>query len=512
MTVTFFIRPDNKRQSSLFWSPAVTWHGLWRLGCVAVLVGGLATGQALAQSDDTSAGDTSTGDTSTGDTSADDTSADDTSAGDTSAGDTSAADDQQAPAPNPGLSLLDSVDMALATSPLIKQRKTELLATKDTVLSRRLSRLPSFSLSYEFGRNATEYRYDDPASTDRQATYTTSSTTGQATLPLYSGGLLSAQQAESEAAVTQAELALVSTERGIVNAVVSSYYAVLRAQETLALSSVQLETMYDLRAKLIENAQLDPGQSFLIFRADNRAALIEEEVAANRASLDQARVRLQTLTGVSIGKVALPRTPALETLPQTLEDALAAGRANSPRIDLAAASIDEAKAARRVQRAAGRPTLSLNARVISSSDTGGTENQTEDAFLGLSVAYSLNLNGYADNRAAAKRVVTAELQLAGARGQLDELITVAWHEYRSRITRFQALERFLDANAQELQVYYAQFESNQRTLIDLVNINHEVYLARTRVLGGQIERDLAVYALLNALGQTDEALRALGTN
>ena len=395
---------------------------------------------------------------------------------------------------------------ALANDPALASRRHELQANSSALSATRTNRLPRVSITGEVGKSPIDYQYDDESVTDRRENLITTTFTFEGTLSVFSSGLVTNRIQQSQLTLMQSQLVLSSTQESVVHNVIQAYYEVLRSQESLALASSQLQVMYELRARVVENARVDSGQSFQIFRADNRAALTEEEVATQRAAFDQAKARFAAAVGIEPSRVSLPPVPPLQALPGTLEEALEIGRSNSLRLGLGRIQIESSKIGRKIIRSSLGPSVDVVGRRSRSTNAGGTEGTTDNDFRGVTFSLNLSATPALDMRGAAQQIKSAESQYDLTERQVDQNITVAWHEYRSRITRFQAQEKFLDATAQELEVYKKQFENNQRTLIDLVNINHETYNARLRILQGQIDRDLALYGLLNAIGQLESTL------
>ncbi len=351
---------------------------------------------------------------------------------------------------------------------------------------------------------------DDTGNPDVETEETLRETDATLTLrqDLWSGGGVLAQHRAAYQGFQAARWQFESRKNQLARNIVIAYYDVIRYQGLVRLSLNQLNQLYELRQALVRKIASDPGIRTRKNRADNRVALAEEEVANNRLALVTARARLETLAGPLPGRLEVPEPLSEAQNPtQTFDEVRVAVLRNHPDIRAARARERQGSYEVDVARAAYAPTLFLDATREFNDETDpdfpmNDQTVTEDS-IGLNLTWNLRPGGTvgANKRAARARLRAAEQQTLQIERLTLERLGNAWETYQGFVVRFQALERFLMANLNELAAARRENQAGQRSLVELMNLYYEVYLGRVRVLQAQLDRDRASYLLFAARGE-----------
>ena len=84
--------------------------------------------------------------------------------------------------------------------------------------------------------------------------------------------------------------------------------------------------------------------------------------------------------------------------------------------------------------------------------------------------------------------------------QLEETVRLAWAAYQATGAQLPLLERQVAAALATRDAYEKHFNIGQRTLLDLLNSENEVFQARQSVVEARADHLLAQYRLLEAMG------------
>ena len=85
--------------------------------------------------------------------------------------------------------------------------------------------------------------------------------------------------------------------------------------------------------------------------------------------------------------------------------------------------------------------------------------------------------------------------------QLEETVQLAWAAYQVTNAQLPLLERQVEAALATRDAYAKQFNIGQRTLLDLLNSENEVFQARQSVVSTRADNLFAQYRLLEAMGE-----------
>lgn len=328
------------------------------------------------------------------------------------------------------------------------------------------------------------------------------------TQPIFAGGNLfnlssrSSGKAQSQVGFYN----LKSTINAISLQATEAYLELERAQLSFAVSRINITKIASLFSKIREQTEIDPGQGFLLFRAQNRLSLAREEFINNERALLVARVRMAYILGRETGQLPangyrLPKLQAVRA--EAVETALN----QHPDVRAAGFTVRRSRADARIASGGLFPQINLVHEQRSAENTGGSVGELSETFTGLNASYPISLGGAEINRSrsARHRLSSAIQQQFDTERRVKELVQISWEGYRLFEKRLATLERFFSATKSERDAYNEQFEAGQRTLIELLNIEFEAFLANSRLLQASYDRSISAYRLLAAMGElTDE--------
>ena len=290
---------------------------------------------------------------------------------------------------------------------------------------------------------------------------------------------------------------------------IRAYLEVQTAIEQRKYAEKNLEDTRRLFRRVSARARVDPGQRYLLNRAQTRLSLGEEDLSKTRQLEAARRSRLARLIGQSFGSLEV--VPELEGLPGSVEDSLALARESNP--SLLAARSDVKRSVRASAGAWGSliPEVNLNYNYRNARNQSGFNRTIEEHSVSIGGVYEFS-SGFTrvfDALGERQRLKAARHLRMDAEHRIEEDVNNAWVEIsESRRIHGQALQ-FLKATEREKNAYQRQFSAGQRNLLDLLNIQNEFFAAQQRELNSRVAKEVARYRMLATVGELVERFGGL---
>ncbi|HMK78522.1 MAG TPA: TolC family outer membrane protein [Xanthobacteraceae bacterium] len=235
---------------------------------------------------------------------------------------------------------------------------------------------------------------------------------------------------------------------------------------------------------------------------------VRERVAAAEAaraefvqSLENARAAYRKAVGLEPYNVRPPGR--LRGLPETRDAALAVALQYNPTIRAAQADADAAKYAFHGTTGGFLPNVSLEARTLRGADAdmiyGYRTEQSGKVVLSWDL-FNGGQNGW-KREAAAERYTEAAMAHAKLQRAAFESLDKAWAARTITADRVAALLRQVDADRKAITAYEKEYELGQRSLIDLLNAENQLYVGLVSLESARGVAVFADYQLLAAMGQ-----------
>jgi adhesin transport system outer membrane protein len=79
-------------------------------------------------------------------------------------------------------------------------------------------------------------------------------------------------------------------------------------------------------------------------------------------------------------------------------------------------------------------------------------------------------------------------------------VEIAWNAYESSNKRTGFLQKYVDSTVKTRNAYEQQFRIGERTLLDLLNTENEIFSAHSENIKNQYENVLAKYRVIDSMG------------
>jgi outer membrane protein, adhesin transport system len=235
--------------------------------------------------------------------------------------------------------------------------------------------------------------------------------------------------------------------------------------------------------------------------ARERVAATEAVLADFRQSLDLARAKYRKTVGLEPFNLRAPGR--LGGMPASKDDSLAVALRFNPTIQAAQSDVDAARYGFHSTAGAFVPNVSLELRAAKSHDADSYVGNREETSGKVVVSWDIFRGGQDSwkRAGAAERYTEQTMKHARLQREAFEALDKAWAARTITAERVAALRRQVAADRRAISAYTKEYELGQRSLIDLLNSENQLFNALVSL---ESTRDVAVFAdyqLLAAMGQ-----------
>jgi len=287
---------------------------------------------------------------------------------------------------------------------------------------------------------------------------------------------------------------------------VEVYLDVIKTRKLVQLATSNLENHQQTYDRIVKRGESGVGSKADVQQAMGRLALAKTNLLAEQSRQQDALAAYISVVGDTPDSLEEPVIHE-EYLPSSLEESLATALDNHPRLKSAKADVEAARRQYDAAKSLFYPRVHLEISGSNNENLDGIPGENNDAQAMIRGRY--NFTGGKD--IARRQETVYQLQQAReirnrTHRQVTESMKLSWHAYETAKGQLQYLKTHVDASHQALLAYRKQFNIGQRTLIDLLDQENEVFRANINYVTGQ--RDLA-FASYRILAGTGELLWAL---
>lgn len=284
--------------------------------------------------------------------------------------------------------------------------------------------------------------------------------------------------------------------------IAESYLEVLRQRELLQIAQ-QNAAEHESMMSQIQQAE-SAGRTTLgdTSQAQARLAAARAEVSNVMQALRNAESRYQTAAGVKADILVMPANPAANVgtnVDEAVEHALAEG----PTLKIYEADIQVAQDEYTQSGQTFYPQVDLQLNAQTGNDNSGIEGSDHN-YSAMAVA-NWNLYRGGIDTALRREMIYRTAQAKETRAQqgrvVENDVRQTWAAMVAAGERAQTFAAQSEANTQVVQAYKDQFDLDRRTLLDVLDSQNELFVARSNAINAQYLQMLAAYRLLALQGK-----------
>lgn len=392
--------------------------------------------------------------------------------------------------------LEEALARAYETNPTLLARRAQLRAVDEGVSQALSGWRPTVSVSGDISR---QQSYNNTRSSPTTRYLTPYGGSLDITQPLYNATTgPSVDRAENQVRAERA--ALLSAQQQVLQSVIDAYLAVLRDQAIVELNvnnervlQRQLDATSD-RFRVGEVTRTDVSQ------AEARLAQATADRVQAEGNLAASRAVYRTVVGDYPTNLVVP--PPLHDIPVTSAEATSLAASQNP--DVLAAEYTVAAARDNVRAIEGElwPELNLRGSVSADEHSSGDDTHANAATITAELSVPLYTAGSvaARVRAARHTAVQRREQLDEARRDAQETATRAWELLTTARASLRALDSQIKASSIALEGVQKEALVGSRTVLDVLNAEQELLLARVNQVVARRDEVAASYQLKAAVG------------
>lgn len=401
-------------------------------------------------------------------------------------------------------SLKEAVDQTVKSNPDVLIDVQQRLAQEHEVTQAKAGYYPKVDLALGAGRQGSENISTQPDSKTlwrREASLTLSQM-------LFDGYAVKNEVERNEAKLEAAAHKVSATSEQIGLRAVEVYLDVLRKQELLALTQDNLSAHEKTFEQIKLRSDSGIGRKADLEQAQARLSLAQSNLSSSQANLRESEINYLRVVGNMPGKLDQPVEVSCDLFPVTLENTIDTAYANHPALRSAIAEYDSALAQERASDAPFKPRLEADLETSRNRNMDGVEFKDNDAYAMLRMQYNL-YHGGADQARVKETKYLSEVSRATierTKRQIEEDTRLSWSALETAKARIPRLKEHVDAATATRDAYIKLFSIGQRTLIDLLDSENELYTARSDYVSGLYDERFAHYRLMSNMGKLLETL------
>jgi adhesin transport system outer membrane protein len=399
-----------------------------------------------------------------------------------------------------GDALRDSAQRAISTNPEVTARFNALRAAIEEVDVARGGFLPRVDLSAEAGRTSDRLTNRDPNSQSQTRTGIALSAT-----QLLWDGLGTRNQIDrlDHARLTRYFEFLDISESTALEAV-RAYADVSRSRQLVKLAEDNYVQHRQVHEQIQARFKAGVGRGVDLEQAAARVALAESNLSTESANLHDVTERYRRIVGTP-PPAGAPLSRVLDNgVPKATSALIETAVRRNVTIAAAIENLRSAQAQTREREGLFHPRVEARVRSGVGNNLDGIDSQKRDT--SASVVLNWNLfNGGSD--VARVRQATALLnQAADTRDKacrdVRQTAAIAYNDVNRLIEQMGSLERNVNASEKARDAYRQQFEIGQRSLLDVLNAENELYSAKRALVSAEFDLAIAkarTHASMSAL-------------
>jgi adhesin transport system outer membrane protein len=297
------------------------------------------------------------------------------------------------------------------------------------------------------------------------------------------------------------------TAQAIALRAVEAYLEVQRTQRILDFAMQNVRVHEEILRRVQARARGGRGPQSDVDQAQARLSNAQANVGTARRQYGDAVALYIQAVGKPPVNLTDTATPNNE-LPPSVEEAVAAASDQAPAVRAASSDVRVAHAAVGVADARFFPVVTIEANYNFLYNADGVRGQAQEFSALLVGRWNLYRGGsdLARKRQAIAELYQARATLERARREVAQQTRQSWNAVQSARERRVALQHELEANQRVRIAYSQQFDRGRRTLLDLLDIQNEIFNNQSGIATEEATVRFGIYRTLASMGRLLQVL------
>ncbi|WP_354624540.1 TolC family outer membrane protein [Psychromonas sp. MME2] len=415
-------------------------------------------------------------------------------------------------------SLEQAVAYAFDSNPEIRAAYTRFKAKEKQVEQSQSGYLPSIDLNGGYG-----YEYTDSPSTrrsddgDDHEDLMRSEIGISLSQNIFNGFLTENEVKRTSYATSAEQWRLYALAEDLALQISKVYVDLIKAEKLVVLSEKNLQSHEEIYEQIKQRTDSGFSSSADLSQINGRLAKAHSNLIAAKNNYIDSKVTFYRVINQRPENLVIPY-PDASLLPADQEVGLQSALSNNPVIKAAANDISSARAQHESSKANYFPRITLELSATHSdnvngedgwglNDNVGSENNNVQAM----VRFSYNIFAGGKDKAYAKETAyktnEAEELNRNVHRQVTEGFILSWNAFEQLNLQKKYIKMHVIASKDTQSDYKEQFKVGQRSLLDLLDTENELYQSRRDYLDAEMSEITAQYRILHAMGKLVKSFR-----
>lgn len=403
--------------------------------------------------------------------------------------------------------LEEVVAQGLSSNPEVKQAIHARNAIYQEVRQAKAGYLPSVDLSGGIG-----YEWTNNTTTRANRNDDVEMIRGEAQLSirqmLFDGFATSSEVDRHTARAVSSDKRLIETAETYALEAARAYIELNRRSTLLQQAKETLYSHVKIYDQIKRRSESGLGALASIQQAEGRLALAEVNVLAADNNFLDAKANYQRVTGLEAP--ASLNYPELINIvvPESLESAMEVALKNHPTLQVAQADTLAAEAQYNAAKRNYYPRVDLEIDRTWNNDLDGVDGTNEDLTAMIRMRYNL-YNGGADRarvRQTQHQIEEARAVQAQSNREVVQSLNLSWNASKILAQQLPHLEQHVASSQETRDSYQKQFNIGQRSLLDLLDTENEVFSSKNDLTNALHDHLIAQYRVVNGMGNLLDAM------
>lgn len=399
--------------------------------------------------------------------------------------------------------LREAVQQAMAIHPEIMLNRAQTSSAEQAISEAKSAHYPKIDINSAYGSEWTQSPFTKDLVGDNSTSLKRREFNVALVQNIFAGGAISGEVDRNVFLFKSQDYKTLSVMNDIVLDVTQAYLDVLLQNELVNIAQTNLEEHARLLNLIQERSRAGIARTAELDQAESRYSLAQANLISAQGDRREAMVRFRKLVGAWPEHLVNPIIPQKEILPRSVDLAVKESFDNHPRIRVAIENINQAKAQRKISDAAFMPKVDAVLTASRNANLDGVPGPNNDRIGLIRVSYN-PFNGGGDlarMRKTAYQVQEAFESRNKTLIDLKEEIQLNYNTWHASTKRTEVLSRYVVTISRTKLAYFEQFKLGQRTFLDLINSQNEVYRSRVDYLQANRDEVRARYKILNSVGR-----------
>lgn len=398
--------------------------------------------------------------------------------------------------------LPETMQHAMGVHPEIQAGVNGRLAADKQLAAARGGYLPSVDLLAGYGREGTDNT--STRATGRHGSETLSR--GESSLRLsqmvFDGFATRSEVGRQQATVNSRAYALLGTSERTALDVAEVYIDVLRRQEMVRLAQDNLRSHERIYDQISLRSQRGVGRLADQDQAEARLAQARNNLITEQTNLADARTNFYSVAGLDPVELVEPAGLSGQ-LPATLQDARQALMANSPILRSAESDVAATEQQYEAAKSLFYPRFDAELSRNADNDIDGVNGHSNEWQAMLRMRYNLFAGGSnkADLESKSYQVNQALDIRNNAMRVLNEDLGLSWNALNNAREQLPIAREYVEYSTRVRESYQKQFSIGERTLLDLLDSENELFTASRRLTDLRYSELFTQYRIKATMGE-----------